>query len=147
VDSRLATARQAGVWACASPIAIGLGVGAIAGRAWVLGAVAAAILAVAVWVSVLISRQVRAIGYAEGPEEFLIRRGILVATCSVIPYGRLQYVDVNAGPLARRLGLATLDMHTAAVGVNVTIPGLPADAAAGLRERLVARGEARMTGL
>ncbi|MDR1152521.1 MAG: PH domain-containing protein [Bifidobacteriaceae bacterium] len=147
VDSRLATLRMAGVWLCAAPVVVGLGVGAIAGRLVVLAGAALVVVAVAAWLSVLVKRQVKAIGYMEGPEEFFLRRGILVSTCSVIPYGRLQYIDVNAGPLARRLGLATVEMHTAAVGVNVTIPGLPTDAAAGLRERLVARGEARMSGL
>ena len=45
-------------------------------------------------------------GYAERDEDLLVRRGVLVRRTSVVPYGRMQYVDVTAGPLDRRLGLA-----------------------------------------
>jgi membrane protein YdbS with pleckstrin-like domain len=106
-----------------------------------LPALAGALLA---W---LISRQVKAIGYFEGPEELFIRRGVMFRRLQVMPYGRLQYLDVTTGPLARRFGIAALQLHTAAVGLDVALPGLPPNEAAGLRERLVARGEARMSGL
>jgi membrane protein YdbS with pleckstrin-like domain len=65
----------------------------------------------------------------------------------VVPYGRMQYVDVEAGPLDRKLGLAKVQLHTASVGTDAQIPGLPPDEAARLRDRLASRGEARLAGL
>ena len=55
----------------------------------------------------------RAWAYAERPEELLLRSGVMWRTIVVVPYGRLQYVDVEAGPLARALGIASVQLHTA----------------------------------
>ena len=92
-------------------------------------------------------RQVRAIGYAERDDDLLIRKGVMFRSMVVVPYGRMQYVDVEAGPLDRRLGLSKVQLHTASVGTDAQIPGLPPDEAARLRDRLASRGEARLAGL
>jgi uncharacterized membrane protein YdbT with pleckstrin-like domain len=63
------------------------------------------------------------------------------------PHGRMQFVDVTAGPLERLLGLATVQLHTAAAASDARIPGLTAAEAARLRDRLAALGEARAEGL
>ena len=91
-------------------------------------------------------RQVAAWGYAERGSDFLVRRGVLVRRLSVVPYGRMQFVDVTAGPLDRRLGIATVYLHTAAAASDARIPGLPTDEAHRLRDRLAALGEARAAG-
>jgi len=64
-----------------------------------------------------------------------------------VPYGRMQYVDVTAGPLDRRLGLAKVVLHTAAAASDAAIPGLPLAEAERLRDRLAALGEARQAGV
>jgi uncharacterized protein len=66
---------------------------------------------------------------------------------SVIPYGRMQYIDVTAGPLERSLGLATVKMHTAAAASDARIPGLERAEAERLRDRLAQLGEAQAAGL
>jgi membrane protein YdbS with pleckstrin-like domain len=114
---------------------------------WVAVAVPAALLLLALWRLVLIPRQVRAIGYAERDDDLLIRRGIFFERTMVVPYGRMQYVDVSVGPVERLLGLCTLKLHTASAGTNAHLPGLPAAEGARLREQLSARGEARLAGL
>jgi membrane protein YdbS with pleckstrin-like domain len=86
-------------------------------------------------------------GYAERDEDLLVRRGVFVRRTSVVPYGRMQYVDVTAGPLDRRLGLARVTLHTAAAASDASIPGLPAAEATRLRDRLAALGEARAAGV
>ncbi|MCY7365697.1 MAG: PH domain-containing protein, partial [Frankiaceae bacterium] len=63
-------------------------------------------------------------GYLERDDDLLVRRGVLVRRTSVVPYGRMQYVDVTAGPLARRFGLATVTLHTAAAATDAVVPGL-----------------------
>ncbi|KRE81861.1 PH domain-containing protein [Arthrobacter sp. Soil763] len=114
---------------------------------WAAAALPAAALLVALWRLVLIPRQVRAIGYAEREDDLLIRRGIFFQRVLVVPYGRMQYVDIGAGPVERGLGLCTLKLHTASAGTGAEIPGLPAGEGARLREQLSARGEARLAGL
>ena len=96
---------------------------------------------------VVVERQWAAWGYLEREDDLLVRRGVLVRRTSVVPYGRMQYVDVTAGPLDRRLGLATVRMHTAAAATDASVPGLLAAEATRLRDRLAALGEARQAGL
>ncbi|HET8878144.1 MAG TPA: PH domain-containing protein [Arthrobacter sp.] len=114
---------------------------------WFAAALPSAVLLLALWRLALLPRQVRAIGYAEREDDLLIRRGILFQRTLVVPYGRMQYVDVAAGPVERALGLCTLKLHTASTGTSAVIPGLPAGEGARLREQLSARGEARLAGL
>jgi membrane protein YdbS with pleckstrin-like domain len=92
-------------------------------------------------------RRYRAWGYAERAEDLLVRRGVLVQRLSVVPYGRMQFVDVVGGPLERRWGLATVRLHTAAAASDARVPGLPADEAERLRDRLALLGESRAAGL
>lgn len=110
---------------------------------------AAAILAIALTglLLVAVQRRFRAWGYLERDDDLLVRRGVLLRRLSVVPYGRMQFVDVTAGPLDRRLGLATVTMHTAAAASDASVPGLRAEEAARLRDRLAALGEARQAGL
>lgn len=95
----------------------------------------------------LIPRRVRAIGYAERAEDLLLREGLLVRNLMVVPYGRMQYVEVSSGPLLRRYGLATVELKTAAGMASIEVPGLPAEQAEQLRDHLAVLGESRMAGL
>lgn len=99
------------------------------------------------WDWVLVGRSVRSWGYAERAEDLLVTCGILRRRLVVVPYGRMQFVDVTAGPLDRRFGLATVQLHTAAAATDAKIPGLLPGEAARLRDRLAARGEARAAGV
>ncbi len=74
--------------------------------------------------------------YALRADDLWLRRGVLWTTTSVIPYARLQFVDTKQGPLDRLFGLAQLVVYTAAVGTSGHLPGLSADDAERLRERL-----------
>jgi membrane protein YdbS with pleckstrin-like domain len=95
----------------------------------------------------LVGRNARRWGYAEEAEELYITRGALFRKLVVVPYGRMQYVDVEAGPLDQANGIAKLHLHTASPGTTAVIPGLAAEEAARLRDRLTARGESRAAGL
>jgi uncharacterized protein len=94
-----------------------------------------------------LQRRVGSWGYLEREDDLLIRRGLLVRRLSVVPYGRMQFVDVTAGPVERSFRLATVRLHTAAATTDARIPGLATDEAARLRDRLAALGEARAAGL
>jgi uncharacterized protein len=113
-----------------------------------VGIVSAAIVlfagAVAAW---FVERRVRAWAYSERGDDLLVRRGVLVDRLSVVPYGRMQFVDVTAGPVERAFGLATVRMHTAAAATDARIPGLSRTDAARLRDQLAALGESQAAGL
>jgi uncharacterized protein len=94
-----------------------------------------------------LARRVAAWGYAERNDDLMVKRGVLIRRQSVIPYGRMQFIDVTAGPVERSLGLATLRMHTAAAASDARIPGLDKADAAKLRDQLAALGEAQAAGL
>ena len=108
---------------------------------------AAALLAVAVSFYAALHGRYRAWGYAERADDLLVRRGVLVRRLSVVPYGRMQFVDVTAGPVDRLFKLATVQLHTAAAATDARIPGLTVDEAHRLRDRLAALGEAQAAGL
>jgi len=141
VTARVITLLALAVLPLAGSVVLGVLVG---GWAWAAPVV---VLAVIAWLLWLIPRQVRALGYAEAADDLLVRKGILFRSLTVVPYGRMQFVDVNAGPLDRRCGVAEVQLHTAAAQTDATIPGLPPEEAARLRDRLTARGEARLAGL
>ncbi|MGN6575378.1 MAG: PH domain-containing protein [Nocardioides sp.] len=111
----------------------------------VLALVGVLVAAIAGWV--LVGRNARRWGYAERDEDLYITRGALVRRLVVVPYGRMQYVDVQAGPLDRAFGIARVQLHTASPGTSAHIPGLPAEEAARLRDRLTSLGEAQAAGL
>jgi membrane protein YdbS with pleckstrin-like domain len=147
VSPRLALARRLIVTV---PLALTAMAAAIV--AWLLGwtwlnLVAVLLLALTGWTWWLIGRQVRSWGYAERDDDLLLRHGVMWRRLLVVPYGRLQFVDVEAGPLASGLGIAHVQLHTASAHSDAAIPGVPAAEAARLRDRLASRGEAQLAGL
>ena len=114
---------------------------------WVLLLGAAVGLAVTIWLWWLIGRRVRSFAYAERADDLLVTSGILFRRLVIVPYGRMQLVDVTAGPIDRICGITSVQLHTAAATSNAKIPGLRPDVASTLRDRLARLGEERSTGL
>lgn len=114
-----------------------------------LAAAASGAVAVAVfgWLWWLIGRRVQSFGYVERADDLLVTSGVLFRRLVIVPYGRMQLVDLVAGPVDRWMGLAKVKLHTAAATTDAGIPGLTPEAAADLRDRLAAQGEARSAGL
>jgi membrane protein YdbS with pleckstrin-like domain len=147
VSRRLITARLITLWIWMAPLVIaGMVITALSSEPWFLSLTGAG-LALGAWFSWIVVRQVTVHAWAEGEEDLLVRRGRMFRSVTVVPYGRMQYVDVKAGPLDRALGLATVQLHTASPGTDASIAGVPAEEAARLRDRLTTRGEARLAGL
>lgn len=95
----------------------------------------------------LIERTWRSWGYVEREDDLYITHGVLFRSLVAVPYGRMQLVEVASGPLERSFGLATVSLKTASPETNATIPGLPPEEAARLRDRLTELGEAHASGL
>lgn len=121
-------------------VAVGLTVVAVLGWSWA-GPAFAALGVFGVLRGIMIVRAVRAWGYAERERDLLVRHGLLIRRLSIVPYARMQFVDVTAGPLERAFGLAKVQLHTAAAATDAQVPGLAPAEAARLRDRLTALGE------
>jgi uncharacterized protein len=113
---------------------------------FLVGGVGAVIVAGAVCL-VAVRRRFHAWRYQEREEDLVVARGVMFRRQSVVPYGRMQFVDVTAGPVERIFKLSTVKLHTAAAASDARIPGLEQAEAARLRDRLAALGEAKAAGL
>ncbi len=80
-------------------------------------------------------RRYHARGYAIAGGRLRVVRGVLFRRDTVVPFGRVQHIDVGQGPLERAFGLATLTVHTAGThNASVALPGLRRAAAETMRE-------------
>jgi membrane protein YdbS with pleckstrin-like domain len=145
---RLSTMRRVQVAAVTVPFAIAIAVlFALNAHIWITAIAVVVVAALGLVVNLFVQRRVHAWGYWEREDDLLVRRGVMFTRLSVVPYGRMQFVDVTAGPFERTFGLATVRMHTAAAASDARIPGLAHDDATHLRDQLAALGEAKAAGL
>ncbi|GAA3821230.1 PH domain-containing protein [Streptomyces phyllanthi] len=133
------------VWLGSMTVGLALLLGLLAGPVW--AALALPPLAVLLWGWPMLGRNWRSWRYAERADDLLISRGVLWREETVVPYGRMQLVEVTSGPVERHFGLASVQLHTAAAASDARIPGLDPAEAERLRDRLTQLGEARSAGL
>ena len=149
VSPRLATIRRILILV---PVAVAILVQLVilltVGDIWLIGVLVIVLtLAAGAWGWSWAGRNQRSWGYAENDDDLLVTRGVMFKRLVAIPYGRMQFVDVEAGPLARAYGVATVTLHTASAETAADIPGLPAAEATRLRNRLTELGEAHGAGV
>jgi len=113
----------------------------------VFAALAVSFVGLAVWTWSWAARNTASWGYAEDEDDLLVTGGVMFRRLVAVPYGRMQFVDVQAGPVDRAFGIASVTLHTASTETAATIPGLPADEATRLRNRLTELGESHGAGL
>ena len=109
---------------------------------WWLMVVPAVIALLCLW---LIPAQVRALRYALAETDFVIRRGVINRSLTMVPYGRIQYI--HQGPVLRFMGIATIKLSTASAQTDATLSGVSVADAVGLRDVLAERGSAELMGL
>jgi uncharacterized protein len=139
---RVAEVCAAGPVLVAGAVALGILAGPLAGLVAAL-----AFLACAGLMLFFLRNRFNSWAYCERAEDLLVARGVLVSRLSVVPYGRMQFVEVTAGLAERMFGLSTVKLHTAAAASDARIPGLERAEAARLRDRLATLGEAKAAGL
>ena len=82
-------------------------------------------------------RRYQARGYQMGADRLRVVRGLLCRSDTVVPFGRVQHIDVHQGPLERAYGLGTIVLHTAGNhNASVSLPGLSHDDAVAMREAI-----------
>jgi uncharacterized protein len=83
------------------------------------------------------ARKYRHWGYDMGSDRLRIVRGYMFYRDTVVPFGRIQHIDVDQGPIDRRYELATLTVHTAGNhNSTVALPGLLHADALAIREKI-----------
>ena len=86
---------------------------------------------------VIPARRYRYWGYDMGTDRLRIVRGYMYHRDVVVPFGRIQHIDVDQGPIQRRYDLATLTVHTAGnQNSTVSLPGLLHADALAMRETI-----------
>ena len=96
-----------------------------------------ALLLAAVLVIYMPMRRFSTRGYSLAEERLRVVRGVLFRSDTVVPFGRVQHIDVDRGPIERYYGLATLQLYTAGShGDVVSLPGLANEDALEMRETI-----------
>ena len=102
------------------------------------GAIIVPVLLAAAWMILRVPlRRHAARGYDMGTDRLRVVRGLWFHSDTVVPFGRVQHIDLRQQPLERAFGLATLTVHTAGThNSSVSLPGLAQADAAAMREAI-----------
>jgi uncharacterized protein len=102
------------------------------------GVLSGAVMLIALMLLIFVPmRRYNARGYQMSADRLRVVRGILWHYDSVVPFGRVQHIDLHQGPIERFFGIARLTLHTAGThNASVTLPGLGADLAREMREEI-----------
>lgn len=122
----------------AVPFTIGALVLEVAADRVPTGAIILPVLLIAAWAVLRVPlRRHAARGYDMSADRLRVVRGLWFRSDTVVPFGRVQHIDINQGALERAFGLATLTVHTAGThNASVSLPGLAEPAAAAMREAI-----------
>ena len=74
------------------------------------GVVAVVAVTAAAWTWSWAPRNTASWGYAEDEEDLLVTGGVMFRRLVAVPYGRMQFVDVTAGPVDRAFGIASVTL-------------------------------------
>ncbi|WP_297740851.1 PH domain-containing protein [uncultured Tessaracoccus sp.] len=114
---------------------------------WIFWVALVGVLALVTWRFVRAPRVWKRWGYAERDEDVYVTQGLWHRELTCVPYGRMQLVEVSAGPIERMFGLASVQMVTASSSGSITIPGLDREAAEAIRDRFINRGQHLRAGI
>ena len=85
-------------------------------------------------------RAYRRLGYAFDEQLLRVTRGWLLHVDTIVPFVRVQHVDVARGPLDKLFGTASLAVHTAGTHNSVVVlPGVSPERAAEIRDAIRGR--------
>ena len=116
---------------------IAASVGEIALDGWTGVFFVPALIAAAVLVIGLPGRRYRSRGFRMTGDELRVVQGVWFHFDTVVPFGRVQHLDVQQGPLERANGIATLVLHTAGTdNSSIKLAGLAHEDALAMRDEI-----------
>ena len=96
-----------------------------------------ALLVLAACAIVLPSRRYMRIGYRLTDDELRVAQGLFFRTDTIVPFVRVQHIDLEQGPVERQYGLSSLVVHTSGThNSTVTLPGLRTEVATAMRDTI-----------
>jgi membrane protein YdbS with pleckstrin-like domain len=128
----------------AAPLLIGLAIGEIVTLAigvYVSSLILLPLMGLVVWAAITLPwRRYSASGYDMGADRLRVVRGVLFHRDTVVPFGRVQHIDLERGPIERHYGIATLKLHTAGThNATIMLAGLGEEDALAMREAIRAK--------
>ena len=76
-------------------------------------------------------------GYQMSDDRLRVVRGVLFRSDTIVPFGRVQHIDVDQSPIERMLDIATMTLHTAGShNASVRLAGLGHERAIAMREEI-----------
>ncbi len=104
---------------------------------WTWAPLAVPVLIALVFVLLVPIKRYLARGYHMSSDRLRVVRGVMFHADTVVPFSRVQHLDVEQGPLERAFGIARLILHTAGThNSSVTLPGLRHGDAVAMREEI-----------
>lgn len=102
------------------------------------GAVLAPIALMGLWLTIIFPPRRRAsMAHSVNGEQLRVLRGRTWQSDTIVPFNRVQHIDVQQGPVERPFGLARLVVHTAGNhNSEVVLAGLPIARAQALRDAI-----------
>ena len=98
-----------------------------------------ALIAIIAAIAIVVAprRIFRRLGWRTDGGQLQLVRGWLVHVDTIVPFVRVQHIDVSRAPLDKMFGTATLVVHTAGTHNNVVVvPGLAPERADSLRSSI-----------
>ncbi|MFB0611804.1 PH domain-containing protein [Aurantiacibacter poecillastricola] len=117
--------------------ALVLGFAEVLPAPWTWAPLIVPVLIALVFVMLVPIKRYLARGYHMGADRLRVVKGVLFHADTVVPFSRVQHLDVEQGPLERAFGIARLILHTAGThNASVTLPGLAHADAISIREAI-----------
>lgn len=95
---------------------------------------------------ILLPRRVRAIGYVIRENDVVLRTGLLIRKLNIVPFGRVQEINIHEGFWERRYGLSTITLKTASE-VSLSVPGLSKSESDQIRDLVTREADQKMAAL
>ena len=107
---------------------------------WISMGSLAAILVLFLLSMVLVSSRYRMAGYALRAYDIMYKRGVFWHSTTIIPYSRIQHVEISQGPVQSAFGIATLRIYTAGGSrSDLSIEGLERKSAEEIKELITGK--------
>ena len=95
----------------------------------------------------IINSNYKSWGYLLRQDDLWIRHGRFFQKLTVVPYGRMQLIDITAGPIERFLKISTVKLHTAAATTDAEIIALELNMASELKDALSSQAKSHLQGI
>jgi membrane protein YdbS with pleckstrin-like domain len=107
---------------------------------WLRSISAAILTLIIIWFVLLSKKVFNARSYALRQHDILYTRGFIFRSTTVVPFNRIQHVEIVSGPIDRLYHLSTLKIFTAGGSQSdITIPGLLSHDAQSIKSFIISK--------